>query len=268
MTAQPNPPVAALGTCLVTGASSGLGAALAVALAREGWTVWGTARDTARVNLPGVRPLAVDLADAGLLDRFIRNELATIGPIHLLVNNAGAGVFGDFARFDNSQVAGQMQLLLMSPIALTHAVLPSMLEAGRGCVVNVSSLAARHPLPQMTPYNSAKAGLSAFSQQLAVELRGTGVRVIDFQPGDIRTPFNDNMPRAGGSPRAWATIERHLRAAPPPERVADTLLQAIRAGRSGTVVAGGFLQSRLAPLGQALLPGCIFRALERLYLRS
>ncbi len=257
-----------LKTCLVTGASSGLGEALATRLARRGWTVWGTARDPARVRVAGVRAVALDLCDEDSFKAFVDKELPSMGGIGLLVNNAGAGVFGGFEGFDNEQIERQMKLLLFAPIMLTRAVLPSMLGQGHGCIVNVSSLSVRFPLPCMTVYNSAKAGLSGFSRSLGRELRGTGVRVIDFQPGDIRTEFNDRTERVGGDPAAWAALERNLRGAPRPDRVAASLVRAIEAGREGTVIAGSFFQTVLAPLGQTVLPGPLFRALERRYFAS
>jgi short-subunit dehydrogenase len=254
-------------TCLVTGASAGLGAVLAERLLRRGHTVWGTARDVRRLSLPGLRPLELDLFSRDSVNAFIESRLPECGEIDLLVNNAGSGLFGSFERFDNGQIERQMQLLLMVPMIMVRAVLPGMLGRGRGCVVNVSSLAGRFPLPCLSVYNGAKAGLSAFSLSLAEELRGTGVRVVDFQPGDFRTGFNDNMARNGGSAAAWAALERHLHSAPDAGTIAGALLRALDAGATGTVKAGGFFQTRMAPLGQRLLPGSVFRALSRAYQR-
>ena len=255
-------------TAVVTGARSGLGAAIATALVADGWTVWGTARDPSKLTAQGVRPLALDLCDAGALDRFVAVDLPAIGDVDLLVNNAGAGLFGDFWGFDDKQVEEQMALMLTAPMVLTRAVLPGMLRRAGGGIVNVSSLAARFPLPCMTPYNSAKAGLSGFSRSLAAELSGTPLRVIDFQPGDICTPFNANMQRSGGRPGAWAALERNIARAPAPDAIARKLLRAVHSGRRGTVTAGSFFQAVLAPLGQRLLPGSVFRALERAYFRG
>lgn len=254
--------------CLVTGASSGLGEALAAALAARGWPVWGTARDSARITASGVTAVPLDLSDAVSLRGFM-DWLGQEGtPFDLVVNNAGGGLFGDFARFDNQQITAQMELLLLAPLMITRAVLPHMLMRGSGCIANVSSLAAQFPLPCMSLYNSAKAGLSAFTCSLAQELRGSGVRAIDFRPGDFQSRFNDNARRSGGSAGAWAALERNLHRAPTAEATARDLLRAIDRGASGTVVSGSFFQARLAPLGQRLLPASIIRALSRAYFQG
>jgi short-subunit dehydrogenase len=133
-----------------------------------------------------------------------------------------------------------------------------MRERRRGTIVNVSSLAGAFPLPYLAAYTAAKAGLSGFTQSLMLTERGTGVRLIDFQPGDFRTAFNKAMARATElTPReqqAWAHLEQHLQAAPPPERAARDLLKALGKRRDGIVRSGGFFQTHVAPLGLRLLP--------------
>lgn len=252
---------------LVTGASRGLGAAFATELQAMGYRVVGTSRrgGPAAATLP-LRSL--DLS-GGEVEAFIGENESLLREVDVLVNNAGSGVFGRMETFSESDWAGQMDLLFHGPVRLCRAVLPHMRERGRGCLVNVSSLAAEFPLPFLSAYSTAKAALSQFSIALMEELRGTGVRVIDLRPGDFRTGFNEAVRRLdSGDPRlerVWMALEHHLRAAPPPEKAARDLARILRNGRSGTFRTGSFTQARLAPFARRLLGETWMRLIVRRY---
>jgi len=156
--------------------------------------------------------------------------------------------------------------MLEAPALLCRAALPAMLAKRRGCIANVSSLAAEFPLPCMAPYNAAKAGLSALSRSLMEETRGTGVRIIDLRPGDFRSGFMAATTRAGGDNTAWEAARAHEKNAPGAEAVAKALFHAIASGKSGTIRTGGFFQCRVAPLGARILPEALFAHFSRIYL--
>jgi short-subunit dehydrogenase len=253
----------------VTGASAGLGRAFAEMLLSEGVRVWGTARDAGRLTETATRhpalftPVVFDLADYDAGETaFKRASKSAGGAFDLVVNNAGYGVFGEFDASGFAVWQAQLETMLTATLRLSHAALREMRARGRGCLVNVSSLAVEFPLPFMSGYNVAKAGLAAFSESLIVETRNTGLTVIDFRPGDFRTDFNHAMqsvsPAASAShramARAWNALEANLRAAPPPDRAAASLRSALLRQRSGTVRAGSFFQARLAPFCNRLLP--------------
>lgn len=185
--------------------------------------------------------------------------------IDLLVNCAGNGVFSSYSELPEEEIRDQLNVMLHAPALLCRTALPFMLSRKNGCIVNVSSLAARFPLPCMATYNMAKAGLSSFSVSLMDELRGRGVSVIDFQPGDFNSGFMASTRRLGGTEGAWVAAQKHLAGAPDADFIARKLLKAIRAQKSATVMAGGLFQTRLAPLGQRILPDSLFRLLQRLY---
>jgi short-subunit dehydrogenase len=259
-------------TAFVTGASSGLGAAFVEMLLADGVRVWGTARDPARLAArENFSPVALDLADPVAAEQnFLHAADAAGGGFDLVIHNAGYGVFGSFAATDFAVWQAQFEAMLLATLRLAHAALRPMLARRRGCLVNVSSLAAELPLPFMSGYNAAKAGLSAFSESLAFETRGTGVTVIDFRPGDYRTPFNQAMHRSSAQPseieaRAWRRLEANLLAAPSPTRAAADLRWALLHGRSGTVRSGSFFQARLAPLFARLAPRALLRVALRIY---
>lgn len=262
-------------TAFVTGASAGLGRAFAEMLLSEGVHVWGTARDAARLTELATRyparftPVVLDLAAPELAEAAFRRAARATPErmFDLLINNAGYGVFADFASTDFVIWQRQLDTMITTTLRLVHAGLGEMLQRERGCIVNVASLATEFPLPFMSGYNVAKAALSALSASLMLETRGTPLTVIDFRPGDFRTDFNQAMQSVSpASPmmnpsaaRAWARLEAHLRAAPPPGRAAADLRRALLRGRSGTVRSGTFFQARIAPLFARLVPASVCR---------
>ena len=261
----------------VTGASRGLGQAFVSLLLAEGVEVWGTARDPASLGPwsgPGrFHPVRLDLHDAPGAERaFGEAADAAGGVFDLVIQNAGYGLFGPFPELDTGVWSKQVEAMLVNTIALTHLALRRMRarDPVRGTLVQVSSLAVEFPLPYMSGYNAAKAGLSAFSESLIFETRGSGVTVIDFRPGDYRTSFNQAMSPSAltDDPRlasVWRSLESHLGAAPGAERAANDLRRALLRGRSGTVRSGSFFQARLAPLFAAVAPVSWRRALQALY---
>jgi short-subunit dehydrogenase len=261
-------------SAFVTGAGSGLGLAFAEMLLAEGVRVWGTSRDASRLASMADRhasrffPVVLNLDDApGAVDVFLGSATRAGGGFDLVVNNAGYGVFGEFDALAAAQWQAQIEAMLGATIRLTHAAYGAMRARNRGCLVNVSSMAAEFPLPFMSGYNVAKAGLSALSESLLFESRGTAVRVIDFRPGDYRTSFNQAMQSSvsarGASPRtekAWRILEANLAAAPPPSRAAEDLRRALRRRTRGVVRSGPFFQVSLAPLLARLSPAGLVRA--------
>ena len=247
----------------VSGASRGLGLAFARMLLAEGVRVWGSSRDPARLGAlageaPGrFFPVALELADAAGASRAFREAGAAAGGFDLVVNNAGYGVFGEFERAEGSVWRAQLDALLGSALELSHAAFRQMRERGRGCLVNVSSIAAELPIPYMSGYSAAKAGLSALSASLMLEARGSGIRVIDFRPGDYQTGFNRAMlrdPPSAATARVRAALERSFAASPGPERAAADLRRALLKGRGGVVRSGSLFQARLAPVLARLAP--------------
>jgi short-subunit dehydrogenase len=268
-------------TAFVTGASTGLGRAFAEMLLAEGLQVWGTARDPARLAHFGTpaspssrfTPVALDLADArGAEGALIRAADEAGGGFDLVIQNAGYGVFGEFAGTDFAAWQAQLEGMLLATARLSQSAFRGMRARNRGCLVHVASVATEFPLPFMSGYNMAKAGLSALSESLIFEARGTGVTVIDFRPGDYRTAFNQAMhQRPTAAPadprltRAWRVLETHLEGAPLPARAAADLRRALVRGRSGVVRSGSFFQARLAPFLARFAPGAVRRAATARY---
>ena len=182
---------------LVTGASAGLGEGFVRMLLDEGLEVWGTSRRPRQLpERDRFHPVELDLRNADSLKDFLDNVLRQGPPFDLVVNNAGYGAFYPFDKFPENEIGGQIDVLLSGPIQICRQAYSGMHQRGHGVLVNVSSLAAEFPLPYMSLYNASKSGLSGFSQSLILESRGSGVTVIDFQPGDFTTSFNAKHPHS------------------------------------------------------------------------
>jgi short-subunit dehydrogenase len=175
---------------LVTGTSSGIGAAIAKALAAAGYDLTLVAR-RAQPVLPGVRSRAVayDLADTDGLTRLVDEAVAALGEIDVLVNNAGVTLVEHTDRTRAEDAERLLRVNLLAPLALTRLVLPSMKARGAGTIVDIASVNALAPTPYSYHYNAAKAGLAAASEGLRAELKGTGVHVMTVYPGPVRTPL-------------------------------------------------------------------------------
>lgn len=254
---------------LVTGASSGIGKALALKLASNGYTVYGTSRHHNTID-PRIIPLLLDAADPQSLNAFISENRDLLLKSDVLVNNCGASLYGDITRWDSGPIGEQVHLLLQAPIELTTIALQGMRKRGRGCIVNVSSLAGEFPLPYMSIYSASKAGLSAFTQSLILTERTRGIQLIDFQPGDYRTAFNSGMTQANelddGERRTWRVLEKNCSRGPLPERAAADIIKAIQRGRSGVVHSGSFFQSRVAVFAKRLVShGFLCRVMRLMY---
>jgi short-subunit dehydrogenase len=245
-------------TAFVTGASTGLGRAFAEMLLREGVRVWGTSRDASRLpdlsraSVSSFTAVALDLRDGAAAEKIFHAENHAAGGFDLVINNAGFGVFAEFASIDFAAWQEQLEVMLINPARLSHAALRGMLARNRGALVNISSLAIEFPLPFQSAYNMAKSGLSALNESLMIEIAGSDVVVIDFRPGDYRTDFDGSVRRPQASPtprmtRAWTAFEGMMRSGPPPAHAAAALRKALLRRCSGTVRTGRFFQAVFAP---------------------
>jgi short-subunit dehydrogenase len=244
----------------LTGASSGIGLATARLLTQQGHDVWGTSRDVARIpQIARLHPIALDLADAPSIRGCFESALAQAGRFDAVINNAGSGHFGPAESLSNEELANHFQILLFAQIELMRLAIESMRNQERGLIINISSLASRLPVPFMAAYNAAKAALASYTMTMQLEGQNRNVRLVDLQPGDIKTNFNDAAMRTSmDDPRvakAWQTVDRNMKAAPPPELVAQRILKIIdQEDPPPRVTAGDFFQSAFAPLIFRLLP--------------
>jgi 3-oxoacyl-[acyl-carrier protein] reductase len=189
---------------IVTGASRGIGLAIAERLARDGFQVVAVARReseavtalAAAVAQQGSGSLAfrtLDLADVGAIPAFVRALRAEIGPIYGLVNNAGLGTEGLLATMPDAQIESLIRLNTLSPIMMTKYVVRNMMAEGRGRIVNLSSIVASTGFNALSVYSATKASLVGFTRSLAREVGRAGVTVNAIAPGFIDTDMTRSL---------------------------------------------------------------------------
>jgi NADP-dependent 3-hydroxy acid dehydrogenase YdfG len=186
-------------TALVTGANTGMGAAITEMLTKRGITVYGLARDAAKLhevaNRTGMTPLAVDLADTTALAAAVEGL-----QIDVLVNNAGVSATGNILDATAAKVDAMVDVNLRAVLHLCRLLLPGMVERDRGHVVNISSIAGLYNFYGHTAYHATKAAVHQISRQLRNDVIGKRIRVTEICPGRVETEiFGRNL---GGTPEA------------------------------------------------------------------
>jgi short-subunit dehydrogenase len=240
--------------CLVTGATGGIGRATVEALADRGGLVVATGRDEGALaqlgRLERVEALPGDLADVHAVSLLAERALAVHGRIDVLVNVAGAGLYGPVAALDTDELERVVRVNVTAPIVLTRALLPQMLERGSGQLVNVGSVVGHVGHRHEAAYAATKAALAVFSESLRSELQGTGVSVSLVSPGVVETRFFE---------RRGAPYDRRRPKPIAPELVAAAIVEALERGRADVLVPGWLaLPVRL----RGAAPG-LYRALAR-----
>ena len=195
---------------LITGCSSGLGLALAAAVAGAGDEVVATTRRPGALaalsgEFPGqVTEAVVDVRDAGQCRAAVDLAVERLGGVDVLVNNAGSGLFGAVEEVTDDELRGQLEVLVVAPWRLARQVLPLMRARGGGHIVNVSSLAGRMAFPGLSAYTAGKYALEGMSQALAAEAGPFGIRVTVLEPGGFATRYGSSLVEAATRIPAYA----------------------------------------------------------------
>lgn len=243
-------------TALVTGASSGIGAATAELLAGEGFRLvvnatGGQALDEL-ARRTGAASSPADLTDPGSAQRLHAAAATTIGTPDLLVCNAGVGWEGALATMPAERAEHVLRLNLEAVVHLVRIFIPDMARRGRGHIVLVSSIAGSMGVPGEAVYSASKAALSVFAQSLRLELAPDGITCTVVHPGVVDTGF---------FVRRGTPYRRALPRPVPAERVADALLTAARRGQAETFVPAWL---RLPARLQGAAPGLVGALRQRL----
>jgi NAD(P)-dependent dehydrogenase (short-subunit alcohol dehydrogenase family) len=269
--------VAVATVALVTGASSGIGAATARLLSERGFEVYGTSRrpdDLPPSAPPSIRWVAMDVCSDDSVSRGVREVLEKSSRIDALVCNAGSGTFGSVEEMPLDVARAQLETNFFGTLRTLRAVLPGLRERRGGRVVLVGSLAGRAPIPFQAHYSASKAAIDALALALRNELHPFGVRISLVEPGDIRTAFNAATDFGDTSGSAYGeriencrrAVEEFMPRAPAPEIVAEVIHRALTARRPRVRYTVG-PESRLVPLGRRLLPDALMLRFIRSHFR-
>ncbi|MGV0678770.1 SDR family NAD(P)-dependent oxidoreductase [Mycolicibacterium fortuitum] len=204
---------------IITGASSGIGRELALALAAKGATLAlaarrrdlldGLAHEISRTGAPRPIVLPVDLATRGAATELGHRALEALDGVDIAINNAGANLTGAQSLLaDSSAARAVFEVNVWAPLALTAAVLPAMRSADSGVIVNVTSTVQAVPLPLLGYYSASKAALAQATRSLRLELAGTGIRVLEVVPGATDTALRDidELPWKSSPPKTFPPV--------------------------------------------------------------
>lgn len=276
-----------MGPVLITGCSSGVGRAAALAFNAAGYPTFATARNPAmlkELRAVGCETLALDVTDEAARRAAVEAVESRFGAVGILINNAGYGQYGPMEEISLDAMRRQFETNVFGAVRLCQLVLPAMRRAGKGRVINLSSVAGRVSIMGGGPYHAAKFALEAFADALRPEVEPFGIDVVNVLPGPIATQFgatlmatipglceNHNVePDTGPYAAFKANLARRMRTFLAPggcgvmtaDHVARIVLKAGTASRPRTRYNVGVI-AKLGPLGRALAPDRLIDAVTR-----
>lgn len=260
---------------LVTGVSSGIGKAVALSLAKNGYEVFGTSRRAeAGTVIDGIRMLALDVTSDQSVSDAVKAVLQSGHRLDLLVNNAGFGVFGGAEESSIEQAKSVFDTNLFGVARMTRAVLPVMRNQGHGRIINISSVLGFIPSPYMAFYCSSKYALEGYSESLDHEVRDFGIRVMLVEPAYTRTAFEQNMSVSDEAMTEYTQVLAGVRkivsgvmeTADDPNVVAEAVLKAATDTSPKLRYPAGKLAKRLSVL-RRFVPSSMFDSTLRKQLR-
>jgi len=274
-----------IGPVLITGCSSGVGRAAAIAFRKAGYETFATAPNVdalEELRAIGCRTLALDVTDDAARRSAVEAVETQFGAVGVLVNNAGYGQYGPIEEISLDDMRRQFETNVFGGIGLAQLVLPAMRRAGQGRIVNVSSVAGRVGIMGGGAYHASKFALEALTDALRPEVEPFGIAVVNVLPGPIATDFGTRLmksiPDTGAdSPYAQfkKSLARHMQAFLKPggfgvmtaDHVAQVVFKAGTVPRPRTRYSVGFI-AKLGPFGRALTPDRLVDAVIRSVISS
>ena len=223
---------------LVTGGSSGIGAATALALAKAGIKVYAASRrGTIPVDHPLVVPVKLDINDESLTEKTVSDIVDADGRLDAVICNAGAGIYGPVEHTTDAEAREQFETTYFGSLKTIRCCLPVFRKQGFGRIITITSVMAVLQLPYQGFYSSAKAALLSLSQSLSMELKGTGIQCCSILPGDVATGFTsarkmiakaDDPAYAEGMKKNLAKIEKDELGGMSPDVIANAILKQLK----------------------------------------
>lgn len=254
---------------LITGASSGIGRATALLLAEQSAQLVLVARDEVKLqnaaneirssypDTPAPIIISCDVSDVSQVKRMVKECIDLTGGIDILINNAGAGIYGEYLLHSERDFHQIMDINFFGAVYCIQEILPHMVKKGSGKIINIASLAALHGVPYLSAYGSSKAALSVFSQSLRAELYKTDIEVKVIYPGYTDTEFFAKEKRVGRA-------KRPKRPYGPPQLVAGKILKSINKSNCRHIYT---LKGKLLSILHALFPGLLDYFMKRYAIR-
>jgi short-subunit dehydrogenase len=251
---------------VVTGASSGIGRAIAFEVARKGgnlilasprlYSLRKVADEIQNTFADAPIPLAVscDVTRREDVARLIKTSVDHLGGIDILINNAGIGVYGPSDKTSLEDFRSVMEVNFFGAVNCILEALPFMKKAGKGLVVNIASVAAKHGVPFLGAYSASKAALAAFSQSLRAELARSGISLMIVYPGYTQTDFFLKEKKVGGAHRP---LSPYVSAT----KVSRAIVRAIEIEKKELVLS---VQGKILAFSQRLMPWLVDRAMQRI----
>jgi len=253
---------------LVTGASSGLGLAMANALSAQGHTVYGAARSIDKVKNASFSTVQLDVTDDASVKAAVDKILTAEGQIDVLINNAGNGITGPLYAMPVDLAKKQFEVNFFGVVRMCSAVLPYMIEKKQGLVINIGSLAGLFGLPYQGLYSASKFAIEGYSESLRMELRNTGVKVTVVNPGDFKTDFTGNREKAPFPLKneslkkefeaAVAAMEKDESVGADPSKLAAQICKIVEKSNPKHNYLVGAIGQTIAVTLKSILPGGLF----------
>jgi short-subunit dehydrogenase len=255
------------GTALVTGASRGIGKAVAAALAAGGWEVTGTCRKPARLRtedkVPGVRYLPLDFSRKGTVEALLKK----VKSVDVLVNNAGSSSIGPVEEAPMDRVRALFEDNFFGAVRLTQSYLAGMRSRGKGAVIFIGSMAGEAPRPFSAFYAASKGALRSFAECLRMEVRGYGIHVSLVAPWSIATTLaqedqvKKSSPYAAAVQRVKQARDHSMMSGPEPQVAADAVMDLLGSRRPRAFTSVG-RHARLQAFFVRHLPRRVVEALS------
>ena len=258
---------------LITGASSGFGKATGELLSKKGYKVYGTSRK--EMNHESIRFLVMDVCDKASVEAGINKIVEEQGRVDVVVNNAGMGIGGSLEMATSEEIDLQMNTNFRGCVNVCQTILPVMRKQGGGQITNLSSIGGVMGLPYQGFYSASKFAIEGFTEALAAEVRGFGIKVSMVEPGDFATNFTARRKNSeitakseayGDSfARSLSLIEKEENGGLKPEFLAKKIEKIIRSRKPRLRYVVANFEQKLSVLLKHILPGNWFVGILRNY---
>lgn len=269
------------GVVLITGASSGIGQALAATLMEKGYKVYGTSRKAnfdspvkAENGKGSLQMIPLDVCSDASIKNAIDYILSREASIDILVNNAGFGIAGSVEDTSPEEALSQFDTNFFGVLRVCRAVLPKMRERRQGLIVNISSVAGLISIPYQAMYSASKYAVEAMTEALRLEVKPFGIKVSMVEPGDTKTGFTDKRQYVKASSssvysesftKSIKTMEKDEQNGPTPKTVVNAVLKAINAKNPPIRITAGFSYKALVFLKRILPSKLVEFILGKIY---